>query len=228
MNRETLRRLERLEVRHGDGPEPITVMISPIDIDGTTIEVQAFTTAVGYRWDRLADEAMPDFTVKVESEAQALPNRPHFIMISPGWPELTPRACGIAMFFRAVRARDGRFLCDSKKDHRWTIKLSCATDTGHGVSPTPGPSASPSPMSAATCVVEPGRGQGRPVSAATCMHRAAAAFMVGYRPARSRDRGRSDRSRRESRSPTIQWRTPSSGRSCAARGYAVEPYPMRG
>ncbi len=103
----------------------------------------------------------------------------------------------------------------------WTpmIKPSYVSDTAHGPDPLIEASAGPSLRSAGTFAVVPRRGLGHPASAATCMPRVAAVFMAGYRPARSRDPGRNDPSRRSSRSHITRWRTLSSGRSCAVRGF---------
>lgn len=135
--------------------------------------------------------------------------------------------------FRSSTRGRGRIICDGKRadrpeflvtvkraaeeDHRWTIKPSCAADTGHGAEPEPGASINPSPRSAATCAAGRRRGPGRPVSAATCTHRAAATSTGAHPPGRSRGRGRSDRSRRGRNRPMILRPIPSFWRSCAAR-----------
>ncbi len=71
MKANTLRRLETLE-RVKVGPEPLVIVIAPVHHPGSYWECSAYVCdQTGWRCEREAGEAMPDFVARAEREAQA-------------------------------------------------------------------------------------------------------------------------------------------------------------
>lgn len=85
MKPNVLRRLETLE-RVKVGPEPIVIILSPIQAPGYEWECSAYVCQhTDYRIERAPGEAMAEFVERAECEAEqyATDKRPPFMMLHP-------------------------------------------------------------------------------------------------------------------------------------------------
>ena len=93
MMRDILKRLEALE-QATIGPEPIVILISPVQVPGHEWECNAYVCRnTGFRVDRAPGEPMADLVERAEHEAEryAADERQPFMLLHPDELEATER-----------------------------------------------------------------------------------------------------------------------------------------